>query len=255
MLKVGAFGKKQIIELNSYIQKYYGDEVNIHMFQGIFVGYMSSANDSVKPMDLISGANAVLEIVYTRYIDKEFILELYRGLYHCTDVNNAKYNNIVPMITLDKLRGKYFTYNKLNVSEKKNLLDWYVGYFMSLGCFLRNNVIDEFLSIQQVDGEDIKFGENTLSELFYDGMITQEVTFYELIKELNPNYQNPDINILINRMVKQVETYSQEELVHYRKLAQSHGCSLLSSALLVAEAAVEHKREHKQIQAGNIKVH
>ena len=253
--KPGAFGKKQIKELNSHIHKYYGDEVNIHMFQGMFVGYMSCANDAIEAMDLVASEDPVLQITYQGNIDGEFIKLLYNGLYYRTDINNTKHNNIIPIITLEQLRGAYFTYNGLNLEEKKNLLDWYIGYFMSLGCYLNNDLIDGFLDSQNENGEDIKFGDSTLAELFEDGMCAQEITLYDLIKELKPKYSNPDIKSLIKLMIKQVEEYHPDEIIHYRHLAQSHGCSLLSSVLLIAQAAAENKNNLADLASGKVKVH
>ena len=249
------FTKKNISVLNNYIKTYYGNEINIYMFHGIFVGYFSSANEEIKPTDIIASENPILEIVYPGYIEEEFPKLLFNGLYKETLADTENHNNIIPMIDLDKLRGPYFSYNKLNAEEKRNLLDWYLGYFMSIGSYLNNEVIDIFLDAQNSDEEPLSFGGVTAEEIFEDGMSAQEITFCDLLRELKPKYKHPDIVSLIKNIKNIVAEYDEDEIAHYRQIAQRNGCTLLCSVLVVAQAAVSYKNDLNNIKDGSVKVH
>lgn len=242
------FKTSQIIELNELIKEYYGEEFNIFFMQGLFVSHMSSAS-AIDIYDSMHGDNPILEISASVKIKSNFADLLYGGLYNETARHCDKYNNIIPIINLEKLRGKYFSYHELRHDEQRNLLDWYVGYFFGYEQFWDHEVIAYFL-----ENSGIIVEREPIHETFAEAIQAQDIVAYQLIKNIRPKYKNIHFQRIIKEIQHIVKDYTPEDIASTTHRAKSISCSLLSTVLVLAQSALEYSKKVRRLSP-HIAVH
>ncbi len=233
------FNKPEIIKLNHFIKECYGKDYNVFLIQGLFISYLSSANNTMGIMDIIQNPNSLMEKSWDDETDKEFTRLLFDGLCNQTLKTNEGLKNIIPMVSLECVRSDYIrSYLDLTEIEQRNLLDWYIGYFVGFERFWDYKLIRSFL-----ENSDLKIEDSTVLDFFMNALGAQQATLYNLIKKFKPKYTDP----LLKNVVKNITEVIKMKDQGVNKLddvnAQKYGCSLLSSILLITQEASQSSKE------------
>lgn len=187
------FAKTEINELSGLVQKCYGTELNVFLLQGMLYSCLSSATE-VNPIQLFLDPATKFKPQNTFRDEAEFMrmgLLLTEGMYGTCMSVVQKYDNIIPMISLDEFRGKYFEFDQLNYEQQRNLLDWYVGYFWVYHVYWDHQRIQNYLkhSDLMIEGQDVL-------DFYVDSLHAQHLLAQQLVKKFQPNYSNNEFNLV-----------------------------------------------------------
>lgn len=231
------FTKSEIIKLNHLIKEHYGEDYNIFLMQGLFISFLSSGKNIDDVMQVIHKANTIIKKNDIE-IDKEFSKLLFDGLYSQTMKNNLKFNNIIPMVTLESICREYINYCYLTEIEQRNLLDWYIGYFLGIECFWHHEQIESFIKNSDLVVEDM-----TISDFFLSAIGAQQIIAYNLILKFKPKYRDDVLQEVIKNIKDLVQAHSTRNKKIYNITAKTSSCLLLSSILQITQASLAQLKE------------
>lgn len=189
------FGKKEITRMAELTNKYFGDEISVYFLQGAMYSCLSAATDELNPIEVFLNPEGHIPLINTELNLEEmmeFSLLLMDGMYHkCLELLD-KHNNIIPMVSLDKFRGKYLPYDQLNEEEQNNLLDWYMGYFFIYQLYWKHELIKKHIA-----NSDLEIEGQHISDFFCDALHTQHLVAYALNQRIPRNYKTPILRDLL----------------------------------------------------------
>ncbi len=230
------FTKPEIIKLNQLIKEYHGKDYNIFLMQGLFISFLSSGKSTTDVMQVVRDANTLINSD-DEEIDQEFARLLFDGLYKQTLKNNETFENIVPMVNLESVRCEYINYLDLTEQEQRNLLDWYIGYFMGFERFWDHKQIKSFIENPDLDFEDIP-----MYDFFLNALGAQQLIAYNLIQKFKPKYRDDFLKEVIKNIKDVVEMYSLRDKDIYNINAETCSCLLLSNILQITQASLNQIR-------------
>ena len=231
------FTKSEITRLNCLIKEYHGKDYNVFLMQGLFISFLSSGKNTDDVMRVIREANTLIDSNNIE-IDNEFARLLFDGLYNQTVKNNKKFNNITPMVNLECVRHEYINYLDLTEIEQRNLLDWYIGYFMGMERFWNFDQIESFIS-----NPDLVFENISMFDYFFNALGTQQLIAYNLIEKFKPKYRDDFLQEVIKNIKDIGEAHSPRNKEIYNINATTCSCLLLSSILQITQASLTQLKE------------
>ncbi len=226
------FGKKEITQLSDLTNKYFGDEISVYFLQGALYSCLSAASDELNPIEVFLNPEGHIPLINTE-LDleemMEFSLLLMDGMYQKCLESLDKHNNIIPMVSLDKFRGKYLPYTQLNEEEQNNLLDWYMGYFFIYHLYWQHKLIQDYIanSDLEVDGQHI-------SDFFCDALHAQHLLAYDLNQRFQRNYKTPILRDLLKYIDQFPNKFDAEYKSHILEDVAPIANSLLFSICVIA---------------------
>jgi hypothetical protein len=187
------FAKAEINELSVLVQKCYGTELNVFLLQGMLYSCLSAATE-VNPTTLFFDPTNKFKPQESFRDEAEFMRMgslMIEGMYRKCYEMVQKYDNLIPMVSIDKFRGKYFEFDQLNDEQQRNLLDWYVGYFWVYHVHWDHQRIQNHLK-----HSDLMIEEQTVLDFYVDSLHAQHLLAQQLVKKFQPNYSNTEFNLV-----------------------------------------------------------
>lgn len=230
------FTKPEIIKLNQLIQEYHGKDYNIFLMQGLFISFLSSGKSTTDVMQIVRDANTLINSD-DEEIDQEFARLLFDGLYNQTLKNNEIFENIIPMVNLESVRCEYITYLDLTEIEQRNLLDWYIGYFLGVERFWNFDQIENFIRNPELIFEDM-----SMFDFFFNALGAQQIITYNLLQKFKPKYRDDVLQEVMKNIKDIVEAHSTRNKEIYNITAKTSSCLLLSNILQITQASLNHIR-------------
>jgi hypothetical protein len=231
------FGKKEITRMADLTNKYFGDEVSVYFLQGAMYSCLSAATDELNPIEIFLNPKGHIPLITTE-LDLEEMMEfsvlLMDDVYQkCLELLD-KHDDIIPMVSLDKFRGKYLPYTQLNEEEQNNLLDWYVGYFFIYQLYWKHELIQKHIASSNLEVE----GKHII-DFFCDAVNTQHLVAYALNKRLNRSYKTPVLRDLLQYIDQFPAKFDAEYKSYILEDLAPMANSLLFSICVIAMDAFE----------------
>ncbi len=230
---------KELIRLDELIRLYYGNEINIYVMHGLIVSYLCSASTE-KFEDLLFDVEHREPLFPMLGFEDDIIspefLPLFLGkLFNKTiDLSNSG-TLICPLVTTEKFNAK-FNHESLSLELKRNLLDWYMGYFQGFMYFWDHDAIHNYLEHPSNNNDIIG---SVVTERFVSALNMHYVIAYNLISELKPKYMTKDFKYSVKKVKETVKDFSEMESFIVEQLLKlgSRESQISSEIIEIAHAA------------------
>jgi len=230
---------KDLIRLDELIRLYYGDEINIYVMHGLIVSYLCSASTE-KFEDLLFDVEHREPLFPMLGFEGDIIspefLPLFLGkLFNKTIELSNSCTLIYPLVTTDKFNAK-FNHESLSLELKRNLLDWYMGYFQGFMYFWDHDALYNYLDHPSNNNDIIG---SIVGERFVLALNMHYVIACNLISEIKPKYRTEDFKCSVKKVKETVKDFSEMEALIVRELLKlGQRESLISSEIIeIAHAA------------------
>ena len=238
---------KELSRLNELIHQYFGGEINIHVMHGFLVSYLCSGLSEPFIGVLFGGDEngVIFEMIDAPdpITNKEFAELLIGKLYNSAIELSNRGNLILPLISAN-LYNVEFNIQSLTTSSKKNLLDWYMGFYSGYTNIWDHKLIGNYIEPRSGLPEE----QDISSQRFIMALHVHYVAAYNLIMELKPKYKNKDFADNIKKLKGTVERLSSEQIANYDMLSKERSSYLNCTTILieVVNEAKDYVRNKKQ---------
>jgi hypothetical protein len=245
---------KELIKLNDLIKRYYGDEINIYVMHGLIVSYLCSARAEPFEDFLFEFQSSVPVFPMLDFegdVNPEFLPLFLGKLFNKTVelANNAQL--ICPLVTTDRFNAK-FKLDDLDTEQKRNLLDWYMGYFQGFVYLWDHDAIGSYIK-QPEDIED-EFLAGIVAERFVTALNMHYLAAYDLIAEIKPKYKTQDFQYSIKQIKETVKEFPKVKQLFAKGLLKINSRYLQTTSEIM-EVACDARRfmdaENNQLISAN----